>query len=62
MEVCPNCENQIEQDQLVCSVCSMILKDMRLYPNIVKIFSFFCLAVVIIAILVNVIGHLLPYL
>ena len=62
MEVCPNCENQIEQDQLVCLVCRMILKDIRSYPNLVKPFSFICLAVFTIALLVNLIGHLLPYL
>lgn len=61
MEACPNCENQIEQDQVVCPLCHMILKDIRVYPNLVKVFSFICLTIIVIAIIVNLVGHLLPY-
>ena len=58
MERCPNCENEIEQDQLVCPVCSMILKEIR-YPNFSKICSYFCLGIILLAIVVNLVGHLL---
>ncbi|MFX0000978.1 MAG: DUF2116 family Zn-ribbon domain-containing protein [Candidatus Hodarchaeota archaeon] len=61
MELCPNCENQIEQEQIVCSVCGMILKDIRRYPNLVKPFFYICLAIIIIAIVVNLVGHLLIF-
>ena len=58
MELCPNCEHEIEEDQLICSVCGMILKEIR-YPNFAKIFSFCCIGMIVVAIIVNIVGHLL---
>ena len=59
MEICPNCENQIADDQIVCSVCGMILKDIRVYSKFFKIFLISCLVIVIISIFVNLLAQLL---
>lgn len=58
MELCPNCENQIVKDQIVCSVCGMILKDIKIFPNIFKRFLFGCLFLILIVIFVNLFGLL----
>jgi len=62
MESCPNCENQIEQDQIICSVCGMLLKEIRMYPNFVRLFSYICLVMILITIIVNLVGHLYIFL
>ncbi|MFX1391073.1 MAG: hypothetical protein ACFE9Z_13495 [Promethearchaeota archaeon] len=59
MELCPNCENQITPDQVVCPLCGMILKDVRVYPKFFKFSMAFWVALIAITILVNLIGHFL---
>ncbi len=59
MEICPNCENQISNNQIACSVCGMILIDIQVYPKFFKLFLIFCSIIFIISIFVNLIGHLL---
>ncbi|MFX1593034.1 MAG: hypothetical protein ACFFCL_10100 [Promethearchaeota archaeon] len=61
MESCPNCENQVEQEQIVCPVCGMILKDINIYSNFISNYMICCLVVFLIAFIINFIGLLIIF-